>query len=475
MEHKYLGYYDVVVVGGGTAGIPAAIKAARGAAKTLLIEREGCLGGMMSTGIPVLGTLDRQLNKVVGGIVDEISNELKEDNLSFGDLRCPMHNSITVMSPWWYRIVATRKCVEAGVEVVYNASLLEVRVNSGKVCALSFLAGNFIYDVDLQVVIDATGDATVAYLAGADYEMGQPEMLEGLVAQQAKNETRYDIGHSKKGKVQPVSLTFSLGGVDTETFMQYLKDHPETYKSPAGYGMHYDTEYLFNSPAIYVTCFGEFIEEARKNGDFDIPRDRVIFATQPNKNEYVINATRVVDVDPTDPIEMGKATNELTRQVAMLTRFFRKYCPGFKDCFLANVAQFTGARESRRIIGKKMVTKANIDALEIPEDCIAMGGYNCDVHLSGVGLYFQPIERGVGVPYGAMVPQNIDGLLVTGRAISVDSYALAVLRVMGPCLALGEAAGAAAALAVKQNISVADVDVKELQDVLVKGGAIVRL
>jgi hypothetical protein len=113
--------------------------------------------------------------------------------------------------------------------------------------------------------------------------------------------------------------------------------------------------------------------------------------------------------------------------------------------------------------------------LNIPDDCIALGGYNCDIHLSGVGLYFQPVEHGVGVPYGAMVSENIDGLLVTGRCISMDSYALAVLRVMGACLALGEAAGTAAALAVKDRVSVAAVDVTKLQKTLKKNRAITKI
>lgn len=474
MMRKSLGKYDVIVVGGGTAGVPAAIAAARGGSKTLLVERTGGLGGLMATGMPALGILDRQLNKVVSGITDEIVNEIKEEGMAFGDLRCPLHNSITTVSPWWWRIVASKKCVEAGVEVLYSASLLDVKVINGTVTGASFLSGSCIYDAECSVLVDATGDAHAAYLAGAKFELGQPEELDGIISEQAKHE-RYDPGHSKAGKVQPVSLTFCLGGVNTEAFMAYLESNPETYKSPATYGMHYDKEYLFHSPAIYVTCFGEFIEQARANGDFDIPRDRVIFATQPNKGEYLINATRVVDVDPTDPLEMSRATDELYRQVAMVTRFFRKYCPGFSECFISHIGSFAGVRESRRIIGRKMVTKEDIDTVNIPEDSIALGGYNCDIHLSGVGLYFQPVEHAVGVPYGAMVPENLDGILVTGRAISVDSYALAVLRVMGCCLALGEAAGTAAALAVRENVRVADLDVKKLQDTLESNGAIVKL
>ena len=474
MNHKNLGKYDVIVVGGGTAGVPAAIAAARGGSKTLLVERTGGLGGLMATGMPALGILDRQLNKVVGGIPDEIVRELTAEGLAFGDLRCPLHNSITTVSPWWWRIASSKKCVEAGVEILYSASLLEVKVVNGAVVGASFLSGSWIYDVDCTVLVDATGDAHAAYLAGAKFELGQPEELNEVISEQTKKEA-YDPGRSKAGKVQPVSLTFCLGGVNTEEFMKYIEENPDTYKSPATYGMHYDKEYLFHSPAIYVTCFGEFIEKAKAAGEFDIPRDRVIFATQPNKGEYLINASRVVDVDPTDPLQMSKATDELYRQVAMLTRFFRKYCPGFSECFIANIGAFAGVRESRRIKGLRTVTREDIVGLNIPDDSIALGGYNCDIHLSGVGLYFQPVEHSIGVPYGAMIPENIDGMIVTGRSISVDSYALAVLRVMGCCLALGEAAGTAAAMAVKEQIRVADLDVPKLQETLVTNGAIVKL
>ena len=475
MKFSSVGNYDVIVVGGGTAGVPAAIAAARGGAKTLLVERTSSLGGLMNTGMPALGVLDRRQNKVVGGIIEEIVNDLKKEGRSFGNLRCPLHNSITIVDPWWYRIAASQKCLEAGVKVLYSTSLLDVEVECAKVAGVSLLSGSHVYGADCGILIDATGDATAAYLAGANYQMGQPESLDGIIAEQAKKESRYDIGHSKTGKVQPVSMTFCLGGVDTQRFMAYIKEHPETYESPKSYGMHYDEDYLFHSPAIYFTGFGEFIKRAAENGDFDIPRDRVILATQPNKGEYLINCSRVVDVDPTDPIEMSRATDELYRQVGMLARFFKKYCPGFEECYLTNIGPYTGVRESRRVTGIKTVTKNDVDALNIPDDCIALGGYNCDIHLSGVGLYFQPVEHAIGIPYGAMVSNNIDGLIATGRCISVDSYALAVLRVMGACLALGEAAGTAAAIAVKDGISAADVDVRKLQRTLCGNGAVVSI
>lgn len=475
MDLRKMEAFDVVIVGGGTAGVPAAIAAARQGAKTLLVEKRNSLGGLFATGMPAGGFLDRALNHVVGGIPQELVDELQAMGQSFGNLRCPMHNSITSANGFWYKIIAARKCQEAGVEILLNADVVDVNVVSGRINSIIVVSGSVQFEIPCKVVIDATGDGVAAYLAGAKYEMGQPESLEELTVSVAKQEKRYDIGSSKAGKVQPVSILFNLGGVDTAEFKAYIKEHPETYKSPAGYGMEYDLDYLFNQQGIYFTGFGEFIEEARKNEDFDIPRDRVIFATLPGEGEYMINATRVVDVDPTDPVAMSKAELECQRQVGMLAKFFKKYCPGFKNSYISSVASYTAARESRRFVGLKTVRKADIDALSIPEDTIALCGYNVDIHLSGVGLYFQPADHAVGVPYGALVSENIDGLLLAGRCISCDSYALGILRSMASCLAEGEAAGTAAALAVKKEISVSEVDVDELRAVLVKNGAILSI
>ncbi|HMR19881.1 MAG TPA: FAD-dependent oxidoreductase, partial [Sphingobacterium sp.] len=225
----------------------------------------------------------------------------------------------------------------------------------------------------------------------------------------------------------------------------------------------------------YFTGFEEFIQQARANGDFDIPRDRVIFAKQPNKDEIVVNATRMINIDPTDPESFSKAEVEGHRQVQMLVNFFKKYCPGFKDIFLANIAVGTYARESRRITGIKTLTKVAIDTLSIPEDTVALAGYNVDIHQSGVGLNLLPSAHAIGIPYGCLVSQNIEGLLTSGRCISVEPYPFGLTRAMATCMAIGEAAGTAAALSVRRGVGLIGVDVQELRFVLEKNGAIVHM
>lgn len=447
--------YDVIVVGGGPGGIPAAIAAARAGMKTLLVERAAFLGGVAATGLPILAFYDRTGRQVVGGIGDELIKKLTAIGGSFdGHIPCPIHNSFTPVNPYLFRSIAVEMCEQAGVDILFSTEIQDVLVDNGKVCGAVLFSRSVLYDVECKTLIDATGDGTAAFLAGAEYEMGNKE----------------------DGKIQPVSLIFSVGNVDIDAMLEYIKANPDTFKTPDTYGpgIEYTLDYFFNSESFYFTGFEEFIKEAKANGDFDIPRDRVIFAKQPNKNEIVINATRMINVDPTDPESFSKAEIEGHRQVTMLLNFFRKYCPGFENIFLANIAVGTYARESRRVTGIKTITKTNIDELMVPEDSVALAGYNVDIHQVGSGLHLLPSAHAIGIPYGCLVSRNIEGLLTSGRCISVDPYPFGLTRAMATCMAIGEAAGTAAALAVQSDISLADLDVAQLRDRLVNNGAILE-
>lgn len=445
-----LGKYDVVVIGGGPGGLPAAIASAREGAKTLLVERNGFLGGVAATGLPLLAFYDRTGTQVVGGIGNELIERLDKVGATFGGaLPCPIHNSITPVNPFWLRIEAAKMCEEAGVDLLFATEVEDVKVENSSVTGVSLLSRGRKFTADTSILIDSTGDGTAAYLAGADYEMGQGE----------------------DSRVQPVSLVFSLGNVDIDAVLDYVKKHPETFSNPSTYGVHYSLEYFLESRSFYFTGFGEFIEEARKNGEFDVPRDRVIFAKQPNSNEVVVNAVRVSDVDPTDPRSMSKAEVIAHRQVETLFNFFKRYCPGFENCFLANVAAGTYGRESRRIIGLKTMQDEAVDKFLVPEDTIALAGYNLDIH-TGVGIVLQPSEHAIGIPYGCLVSRNIDGLLASGRCISAKPYPLGLIRAMSTCLAIGEAAGTAAAMSIRTGKKLAAIDVSELRDRLTNNGAI---
>lgn len=451
---KNIGTYDLVVIGGGPGGFPAAIAAARAGIKTLLVERNAFLGGVAATGLPLLAFYDRTGAQVVAGIADELVKRLTAVGGSFeGHFPCPIHNSFTPVNPYQLMGIASEMCVEAGVDILFSTEIQDVVVENGQVKGVTLFSRSNILAASCAVIIDSTGDGTALHLAGANYDMGEVS----------------------KGEIQPVSLIFSLGNVHVNEILEYIKRHPETFKTPETYGegIDYSLDYFLNAESFYFTGFNEFIQKARDQDDFDIPRDRVIFAKQPNRDEIVINATRMLHVDPTDPVSLSKAEIEGRRQVNMLTRFFKKYCPGFQDAFLANTASGVYARESRRIKGLKTITKEDIDKLSVPDDSVALAGYNVDIHQNGVGLRLLPSEHAIGIPYGCLVSNNIEGLLASGRCISVEPYPFGLTRAMGTCMAIGEAAGIAASIAVKDKCSLKDVNVSKLQQMLQDAGALV--
>ncbi len=446
--------YDIIVIGGGPGGIPAAIAAARSGKRVLLVERNAFLGGVAATGLPLLAFNDRTGRQVVGGIAEELVARLRQQEGAFGGhFPCPIHNSFTPVNPHVLRHVAVEMCEEAGVDFLFSTEIMDVNVSNGKIDGVMLFSRSVVYHVPCSILIDATGDGTAAYLSGARYEMG-------------------DATH---GKLQPVSLIFSLGNVHVDELLAYIDAHPETFETPKTYGegIAYDLAYFLTNDSFYFTGFQEFINKARENGDFDIPRDRVIFAKQPNQGEIVVNATRMIHIDPTDPLSLSRAEVEGHKQVRHLVNFFRMYCPGFQDCFLAHIASGTYARESRRITGIKSISKKDIDELRIPEDSIALAGYNVDIHQSGIGLNLLPSKHAIGIPYGCLVSENIDGLLTSGRCISVEPYPFGLTRAMATCMAVGEAAGTAAALSIETGIRLSMLDTDALRSILQTNGAIV--
>ena len=156
-----------------------------------------------------------------------------------------------------------------------------------------------------------------------------------------------------------------------------------------------------------------------------------------------------------------------------LMNFFRKYAPGFEECYLASISPSLGSRESWRIVGMKTLNAQALNGYAVPDDTITLAGYNVDVHVPhSEKLSIQPVEHAVGIPYGCLVSKNINNLMVAGRCASVDTDIYGLTRVMATCMGMGEAAGTAAALAVKNNIAPKDVDIMLLRNALLSNGAI---
>ena len=439
--------YDLIVVGGGPGGLPAAIAATRSGLKTLLVERSAALGGLAISGLPLLGFVDRAGDHVVGGIPQEFVDRLAKVDGTLSHVHCPVHNSLTIINPHWFRIVSFEMCQEAGVDVLLYAELMDAKKEGDRITQITVLCRGEARSFTAPVFIDATGDACLATRVGALCE---------------KNE-----------KLQPPSLTFSVGNVDLDRFMQYLKAHPESAQLPDTYGVAQSLEQFFQSRAFVYTGFADQIEEAKKNGDYTLPRDRIIFTKLGEPRHVLINTTRANGVDTSNYESVMEGEFECHRQIKELMLFFRKYCPGFEQCYLANVAPCLGSRESWRIIGQKTLTAEALTNYAVPEDTVTLAGYNVDVHVPHSNkLSIQPVEQAVGIPYGCLVSKNIDNRLVAGRCASIGSDIYGLTRVMATCMGLGEAAGTAAVLAVNQKIAPKDVSVPQLRGALLANGAI---
>lgn len=439
--------YDLIVVGGGPGGLPAAIAAARAGLKTLIVERSAALGGLANSGLPLLGFVDRAGDHVVGGIPQEFVDRMALVDGTMGHVPCPVHNSLTIINPHWFRITAFEMCAEAGVEIMLYAELMQVKTENETIKEITVLCRGEERTFTAKQFIDATGDACLALKAGAKGE---------------KNE-----------KLQPASLTFTVGGFNKERFLEYLKEHPESAQLPDTYGMAQTEEQFFASRSFVYTGFGDFIEEARKNGDYTLPRDRIIFTILGEPGQVLINTTRANGVDTSnyDSVLVGEL--ECHKQIKELMLFFRKYAPGFENCYLAFVSHGLGSRESWRIEGQKTLTADALDGYKVPEDTITLAGYNVDVHVPhSEKLSIQPVEHSIGIPYGCLVPKGVKNLLLAGRCASIDSSIYGLTRVMATCMGMGEAAGVAAALAIKNNVEPKDVSVTELREKLLEGNAI---
>lgn len=445
---------DVAVMGGGVSGVTAAIAAARQGMHVFLIERENFLGGVSVSGLGLLGFRDRAGNTVVNGIAQEMVSRLEALCGTLGHNPCPILNSLTPINAALMRLILFEMCLESGVNLLLGCTPVNVEIRDARLHQVCIYGSGCFFDLNARVFIDATGDGQLCEMAGLPYEKGDTD-----------------------GELQPASLIFSVSGVNRKELLQYTDANPSEVETPAGYEMKVDASFFHTVKGYNLLGLDALIQKARTAGDYiDVPRDRFSLITHPNDDTTVINNTRIIHFDGTDPWQLSTGTQEAFRQVEELIKFMPAYVPGYENCALSFISPTLGVRESRRFEGLCRLCEDNIRSGKIPPDTVALCGYNVDIHHGqdeGSELYI--VSHGYGIPYGCMIPRKIKGLIFTGRIICVDRIVFGSSRIMSTCMAMGQAAGIAATLCIQNECDPDTVPLEQLRSLLLKNGAVLTI
>jgi hypothetical protein len=438
---------DVLVVGGGPSGITAAMAAAEDGLNVLLIESRSFVGGNMTIGLPILGFLGQKGNQIIKGLPQKLIDRLKERQAASEHRPCPLHMSLTLVEPESVKTVALEMLRESNVDVLFYTFCAGVVMDGDQLKGVIVESKAGREAILAKVIIDCSGDADVAYRAGVPCEYGNDH-----------------------GGVQPPTLMFCLGGVDTEKLRLSVAQEPRTYLTD-----FIPAEYFGQNNQFVLVGMRNLVQKAQADG-LTLATERTILITGLRKGEVWVNMTRVNGVNGTDPGSMTHGEIEGRHQIYDIQRYLIEYVPGFEKAYFLKTAPFLGIRETRRINGLYTMNREDIMSCRHFDDAIAVASYPLDIHHpQGGGCTLEWCGDCYDIPYRSLVPQKIKNLLVAGRCISTTHEAMSAIRVMAPCMAMGEAAGRAAKQAVRKNIQPADVDVRQLQQELISKGAYLRL
>ena len=443
MSYAIHSRHDVVVIGGGPAGITAAIAAARNGADVLLVERFGFLGGNAVIGLALHTFHTRSGEEVIGGLPKEIITRLVELGGSVGPVEidnAPMRTT-TPVDHELLKYLFLQMLHEAGANILLHTALADVIVENGRVAGITVLNKSGRQIVLADQFVDATGDGDVAMLTGAPFEMGRPQ----------------------DGLMQATTVLFKVGRVDLDRVVK-----------ACGTGWATGTEPGTNSNIVMwfaakLSPWNDVLRDAPP----PLHPDYVFWGNSIREGEANINATRITQVNGTDVGSLTRAELEGRRQVMNLFQFLKAHVPGFEDTYVISTAPFVGIRETRRIMGEYVLTGQDVLEGQKFDDVVVRAAYPMDIHdAKGKGTAFHQVgnDGSYDIPYRCLVPLKVDNLLVAGRCISATHEAQGSLRVMIPVMALGQAAGTAAALCSQLKITARELDTTVLQRRLLQQG-----
>jgi FAD dependent oxidoreductase len=439
----------VLVVGGGPAGLGAALGAADAGARVILVERYGFLGGnataalvmpLMSfhtqraaferaDGAKLFPTDHGPGEPVVAGALARLLRHL----IAAGGAITPgpATGYVVPFDPELLKLSALELLDEAGVQFLFHAFASGVLAD-GALCGVVFETKSGPIVIRARAIVDCTGDGDVAAAAGA----------------------RFEVGRESDGLVQPMTLMFRMVEFDRAGFEDYVREHPDQWRGVHG--------------------LWDLIRQAAAEGELDLPREDILFFGTPHAREVSVNSTRVTGVLGTDVFDWSYAEWRSRGQLRQIVRFLRRRVPGFERAYLAQSGVHAGVRETRRIRGDYRLTADDVLSARQFDDVIARGSYPVDIHNprgSGTVLKRLPDGAAYDIPLRCLLPERIENLMVAGRCLSGSHEAHSSYRVMPIAMATGQAAGVCAAIATQNGVSPRAVPARDVQAELVQQGA----
>lgn len=409
--------YDLAVIGGGFAGVAAALAAARAGTRVIIIEKFNSLGGaavtcLVNPFMPYWTDIDGKRVELSAGIFREIHRRLEE--------RASMRGESFLEEE--LKLILNEMVEEANIDILFHSYIFKVQKTDNRIESVSVATIAGEKQIKADYFIDATGDAQLAFLAGCPTKLGR----------------------AQDNLCQPMTLCFRLGNVDVERF--------------------FESRERLKAAHAQSLAAGELIN----------PRENILVFKTPIHNVLHFNTTRVVKKNPTLPEDVTQAELLARKQVYEIYDFMKKHADGLENSFLMMTAAQIGVRESRMIEGDYVLTELDCRNCVKFEDAVAACNYDIDIHNpegTGTSHYYFGAGEYYTIPYRSLIPKGVSNMLVAGRCISSDHGAQASYRIMPVVCCLGEAAGSAIALAVKSNLTVREIKIKELQSTLKENNA----
>ena len=417
---------DVFIAGGGPSGVVAAVAAARAGAKVFLAEREQCFGGMGTIAqVPAFMRFSDGVNFLAGGVGREIFERLYGEEADYTE----KEYSIDLEK---LKLIYDEMMLESGADFTFSTDLIAAEVENGEIKYVVVKGKEEIFAVKAKVYIDTTGDGILAAWAGAPFEKGDDE-----------------------GAMMPGTLCTIWHNIDWDRAIVEIGKDPDN----------------------------RFLHKAFEEGMFTVKDPSLPGMWKFERDLGGGNIGHVFGVDGTDEKSITNGIIDARKRMHEYQTYYNKYLDGYENAKIVTSAPVLGIRESRRIMGEKVLTSDAYFEHSDFEDEIGRYNYPIDLHSSSpgkkaknekfIGIYAKDYEKGksYGIPFGTLLPKNTKNVLVAGRAISADREIMGSIRVMPCCYITGMAAGTAAALAAIQDVAVREIDIKKLQFTLKEMGA----